>query len=126
MKEVTMSRSTYSHGLAAVVALAGTLGLAGPAFAQPLPPPPPVLPAPPPPVLPAPPVLRIVPAPPAVFIATTSPVYYEGHATYWYGDHWVWRDGRAWHPYEHEPEFLHERRVHREPHRRWHYEHHRR
>jgi hypothetical protein len=81
----------------------GSLGvwfaLAGDAAAQPLPPAPP---------------------PPAV-IATVEPVYYEGHAAYWSGDHWYWRDPHGWHWYATEPAFLRERRGHGPP-PRHHYE----
>jgi hypothetical protein len=45
--------------------------------------------------------------PPPEYIATTEPVYFEGHASYWYGNHWVWRDEHgAWAHYDHEPPFL--------------------
>ncbi|HEY1697058.1 MAG TPA: hypothetical protein VGG39_33090 [Polyangiaceae bacterium] len=51
--------------------------------------------------------------PPAEYIATTEPVYYEGHAAYWYGDHWYWRDVHgAWQHYDHEPAALADRRAH--------------
>jgi hypothetical protein len=51
--------------------------------------------------------------PPPEFVATTEPVYYEGHAAYWYVDHWVWRDEHgAWQRYDHEPAFLADRRAH--------------
>jgi hypothetical protein len=58
--------------------------------------------------------------PPPEYIATTEPVYYEGHAAYWYGNHWFWRDERGgWNHYEAEPAFLADRRAHFAP--RWHY-----
>jgi hypothetical protein len=57
--------------------------------------------------------------PPAEYIATTEPVYYEGHAAYWYGNHWNWRDAHgAWNHYDREPPALAERRVHAAPARR--------
>jgi hypothetical protein len=59
-----------------------------------------------------------VPPPPEV-IATTEPVYYEGHAAYWYGNQWSWRDAHgAWNHYDHEPPALAERRAHAAPGRR--------
>jgi hypothetical protein len=57
--------------------------------------------------------------PPPEYIATTEPVYYEGHAAYWYGNHWAWRDEHgAWNHYDHEPAALAERRTHAAPVRR--------
>jgi hypothetical protein len=57
--------------------------------------------------------------PPPEYIATTDPVYYEGHATYWYAGHWNWRDPRgAWNHYDHEPPSLADRRSHAPPVRR--------
>ena len=57
--------------------------------------------------------------PPPEFVATTEPAYYEGHAAYWYRDHWYWRDEHgAWNHYEREPPFLAERRAHFPPARR--------
>jgi hypothetical protein len=54
-------------------------------------------------------VVEIVP--PEV-VATTEPVYFEGHAAYWYGGRWMYRDGRgAWTHYGTEPPFLAERRM---------------
>jgi hypothetical protein len=63
--------------------------------------------------------------PHAAFIATATPVYFEGHAAYWYGNRWCYRDGRAWRAYREEPRYLREYRGRREPerhfyeHRRW-------
>jgi hypothetical protein len=34
--------------------------------------------------------------PPDAYIATTEPVYFEGHAAYWYGGRWFYRDGARW------------------------------
>lgn len=51
------------------------------------------------------------------FIATTPPVFFEGHAAYWFGGRWYFRDGRAWRYYREEPSFLRERRMHHEPER---------
>jgi hypothetical protein len=61
-------------------------------------------------------------APPPVFIATVEPVYFEGHAAYWYGSHWYWRDPHGWHWYANEPGFLRDHRAHARP-ARYHYEH---
>jgi hypothetical protein len=60
--------------------------------------------------------------PPQEFIATTEPAYYEGHAAYWYNNHWFWRDEHGgWNHYEREPPFLADRRAHFAPARRsWH------
>jgi hypothetical protein len=52
------------------------------------------------------------------FIATTAPVYYQGHAAYWYGDRWYYRDGGNWRAYDDEP---HELRDYREHHDRQRY-----
>jgi hypothetical protein len=57
--------------------------------------------------------------PPPEVIATVSPVYYEGHAAYWYGNHWSWRDERGnWNHYDNEPAFLADHRAHFAPARR--------
>jgi hypothetical protein len=56
-------------------------------------------------------------SPPAWFIATTSPVYFEGHPSYWYGNRWHYRQGRTWHTYREEPRFLREHRERRPGHR---------
>jgi len=56
--------------------------------------------------------------PPSGFIATTSPVYFEGHAAYWYGDRWQYREGGRWHGYREEPAYLREYRGRRAPERR--------
>jgi len=53
-------------------------------------------------------------SPPAWFIATASPVYYDGHASYWYGNRWYYRDGGAWRNYHGEPGYLHDYRGHHE------------
>jgi hypothetical protein len=59
------------------------------------------------------------PPPPPEYIASTEPVYYEGHAAYWYGNRWVWRDEHgAWNHYDREPAFLADRRMHSPPARR--------
>jgi hypothetical protein len=52
--------------------------------------------------------------PPAYYVATTTPVYYEGHATYWYGNSWRYRDGRTWRSYPREPQYLRDYRSHHE------------
>jgi|HubBroStandDraft_2_1064218.scaffolds.fasta_scaffold179359_2 hypothetical protein len=41
--------------------------------------------------------------PPADYIATVEPVYFEGHAAYWYGNRWYYRDGARWGHYDREP-----------------------
>jgi hypothetical protein len=57
--------------------------------------------------------------PPPEFIATAEPIYYEGHAAYWYGNHWSYRDEHGgWGHYDHEPPFLADRRAHWTPVRR--------
>jgi hypothetical protein len=56
--------------------------------------------------------------PPDGYIATTEPVYYEGHATYWYGGNWYYRDGNRWSHYDREPPPLQQRRVQAAPMRR--------
>lgn len=56
--------------------------------------------------------------PPDTYVATTEPVYYEGHATYWYGGSWYYRDGRGWNHYDREPPALYQRRVQAAPARR--------
>jgi hypothetical protein len=57
-------------------------------------------------------------SPPAWFIATTQPVYYEGHASYWYGGQWHYRQGRNWRTYREEPRYLRDHRGHQNPGRR--------
>jgi hypothetical protein len=49
--------------------------------------------------------------PPDAFIATTAPVYFEGHAAYWYGNRWYYRDGNHWNHYDREPPALYQRRM---------------
>ena len=44
--------------------------------------------------------------PPADFIATVQPVYFEGHAAYFYNNRWYYRDGNRWGHYDHEPPAL--------------------
>ena len=61
--------------------------------------------------------------PPNFFIATARPVYYEGHAAYWYRNRWYYRDGRSWRYYHEEPHYLHDWRGHHE-YERYHYERH--
>lgn len=56
--------------------------------------------------------------PPAAYIVTTSPVYYEGRATYWYGGRWYYRDGGRWSYYHRAPPMLRERHVQGVPVRR--------
>jgi hypothetical protein len=54
--------------------------------------------------------VRIQIGPPAWFVATNQPTYYEGHASYWYGNQWHYRDGRTWRTYREEPRMLRDRR----------------
>jgi hypothetical protein len=44
--------------------------------------------------------------PPPEYIATAQPVYYEGHASYWYGGRWYYRNGGGWGHYAGEPAYL--------------------
>jgi hypothetical protein len=53
--------------------------------------------------------------PPDAFVATTEPVYFEGHAAYWYGGFWYYRDGNRWSHYDREPPELYQRRVRTPP-----------
>jgi hypothetical protein len=58
--------------------------------------------------------------PPALFRATTTPVYYEGHAAYWYGSRWHYRDARGgWQTYNQEPSYLRDYRAQHEPQRHY-------
>jgi hypothetical protein len=59
--------------------------------------------------------------PPAWFIATTAPVYYDGHAAYWYQNRWYYQDGRNWRAYDSEPRYLRDYREHHQQ-SRYHYE----
>ena len=54
----------------------------------------------------APAQAQIVIYPPSAYIATTPPVYYQGRASYWYGNRWYYRDGRGWGAYDREPAYL--------------------
>jgi hypothetical protein len=56
--------------------------------------------------------------PPDSFIATTEPFYFEGHAAYWYGNRWYYRDGNHWGHYDREPAGLAQRRMQGGPRRR--------
>ncbi len=49
--------------------------------------------------------------PPDAFIATAEPIYFDGHASYWYGNRWYYRDGGGWNHYDHEPAGLYQRRA---------------
>jgi hypothetical protein len=49
--------------------------------------------------------------PPDAFIATAEPVYFDGHASYWYGNRWYYRDGGRWTHYDREPAGLNQRRT---------------
>jgi hypothetical protein len=46
-------------------------------------------------------------APPVEVIATLTPVYHEGHAVYWWNNHWHYRGPTGWGYYTH-PGFLRE------------------
>ncbi len=48
--------------------------------------------------------------PPDGYVATTEPVYFEGRASYWYGNRWYYRDGGRWGHYDREPAGLYQRR----------------
>jgi len=48
----------------------------------------------------------VVEFPPPEFIAVNPPVYFEGHAAYYYGNRWYYRDGPGWHSYHDEPLYL--------------------
>ena len=86
--------SNFSKVFAGVAAVAATLLAGGPANAQWAP-------------------------PPAEVIATMEPVYFEGHAAYWYGSHWYYRDAHGgWGHYDSEPRELREHRDHSPPVRR--------
>jgi hypothetical protein len=51
------------------------------------------------------------PPPPPEFVATAEPFYYEGHAAYWYDNHWYYHDAHgAWAYYHDEPRALADRR----------------
>jgi hypothetical protein len=50
--------------------------------------------------------------PPDSFVVTGQPVYYEGHASYFYNGRWVYRDGGGrWNAYRSEPTYLAQRRA---------------
>ncbi len=53
--------------------------------------------------------------PPDAYIATTTPLYYQGYPTYWYGGRWYRREPLGWRAYRTEPNFLYERRVRAAP-----------
>ncbi len=40
---------------------------------------------------------------PPDFVVTAQPYYFEGRPTYWYHDHWHYRDGNQWRYYRSEP-----------------------
>lgn len=56
--------------------------------------------------LPASGQIEIVVRPPFWFVASARPVYFEGRATYWYGNRWYYRDGGSWRYYNNEPTYL--------------------
>jgi hypothetical protein len=50
--------------------------------------------------------------PPPEVVATLTPVYYEGHASYWWHNRWHYRDAHgAWGRYQAEPQVLHDHRY---------------
>jgi hypothetical protein len=53
--------------------------------------------------------------PPDAYIATADPYYFDGHASYWYGNRWYYRDGGHWAHYDHEPPALYQRRIQAAP-----------
>lgn len=44
--------------------------------------------------------------PPDTYIATSTPIYYQGYPTYYWGGHWYWRDAGRWRYYRSEPTYL--------------------
>ncbi len=40
------------------------------------------------------------------FVATQDPVYYDGQATYFYGNRWYYRNNGGWSYYRSEPAYL--------------------
>jgi hypothetical protein len=60
--------------------------------------------------------LQVVLSPPDTFVATAEPVYYQGHPSYYYNNHWYYRDQRgAWNYYHDEPNELRDHRTHAPP-----------
>lgn len=59
--------------------------------------------------------------PPVAFRATSRPVYYDGHAAYWYGNRWYYQERGEWQYYREEPIHLRAYRSNRAP-QRQHYE----
>ncbi|MFI5299774.1 MAG: hypothetical protein ACHREM_16935 [Polyangiales bacterium] len=56
--------------------------------------------------------------PPDEYLVTTEPIYFEGHAAYWYGGRWNYREGGRWNHYDREPPALQRRRSEAPPRRR--------
>ena len=56
------------------------------------------------------PYVEVSSAPPEV--ESSPQVVYEGRPTYYYQDHWYYRDGPSWRYYREEPSVLIERRQH--------------
>jgi hypothetical protein len=51
-------------------------------------------------------------APPPEVITTLAPVYFEGHAAYWWHNRWHYRDAHgAWGRYQAEPQYLRDHRF---------------
>lgn len=87
---MTRSLLTTLKGALSIGAIAGSLLCVAPAQAQ----------------------VTVVVGPPPDFVATTDPVYYDGHADYWYNDQWYYYDGGAWQVYATEPGYLMDWRGH--------------
>jgi hypothetical protein len=89
----TVFASSVTIGAIGALAAIGVIGLGGaPAAAQ---------------------IVYVAPTPEV--IATLTPIYHEGHPTYWYHGYWHYRDAHgAWAYYHEEPAFLRDWRGHHE------------
>jgi hypothetical protein len=56
--------------------------------------------------------------PPDAYVATTEPFYFDGRASYWYGNRWYYRQGGGWGHYDREPAGLRQQRMAGQPRRR--------
>jgi hypothetical protein len=56
---------------------------------------------------------------PIEIVATDTPVYYNGYASYWYGDRWYYRNRGVWYEYRTEPRYLRDYREHHRHERRF-------
>jgi len=54
--------------------------------------------------------VQVVEYPTNAYVASYAPIYYEGHAHYYYRNHFYYRDHGGWHGYAHEPAGLWGRR----------------